>query len=495
MLRAENESQNEKKENFTAIEEMIKQEKGKKKEFTAQNMYLEIYETVNLEPQKTSIEKTSTKFSMTEDQMQKLINEGNLSPLTEREKDLTIDKVSKQYFEIFNTYRREFELETMRTDLEQDVKPSEIYADGNTSNSDFDLIHDLSVIEKILFDESSEIDFGEKFPKFNIKFVSKAEKEAIEDLFTTPAQQEEYADMIERSELTDGARDGINPLLCLDTDATLAEALESFEEQKAEEDIEDIVDYADWDENLETLDDAEIPSAKGDVWPTKYLCPDGAFFCININFEMGPPDKYAHTANCVACHVYHINQQIDKMLSKPLSPNKITGNIFEVPKCKSGFANLPVNMNIITTAVPAPRQANEDMYHQTDINAELQKIRDMFKFFSYEKTESQEEEDLGRPDPSIEDRGVRKAVTNAPPNPTITDVASRSSNITESQRQEKEEEARLKPQDTYAENQNRYFQIIFSELNTMSMYFEAMKDKFEEMKTPCNDLATKQNCT
>lgn len=499
MLHAENNSSNEESKNVTAIEDMIKKSKNKKKEFTAQNLYLEIYETVNLEPKKTSIKKTSSKFSMTEDQMQKLINEGDLSVLSEREKDLTIDKLSNQYFEIFNTYQREFELETMRTDLEQEVKPSEIYADGDTSNSDFDLIHDLSIIEKILFGKASQTDFGGEFPKFDIEFVSKAQKEAIEDLFTTPEEQEKYSESLARSEATEEAREGINPLLCLETESVLAEAINSFEEkaqtEEGIEDLDDVGDYGDLDENLETLNDAEIPSAKTDEWPTKYLCPDESFFCISIKFDVGPPESFPKTSNAVASHVHHINEDFDKMLEKPLSPNKLTGNLFEVPKCKSGFANIPLNMNIITMAVPGPKQANEDLYHNADIEKEWKKIKDAFGFFSYEKTEAKEEESLGKEDPSVEDRSVRKSVSNAPPNPTINEVVDRSREINESLRSEKAEEIRKKPQDNASENQNRYFQVIYDELNTMNMYFDAMKEKFEEMKTPCNDFSTKRNCT
>lgn len=508
MLLAQNNQQQNGEENLTAVEEMIKQVKEKKKEFTQQNMYLEIYETVNLEPQKTSIKKASKKFKMTDEQMQKMLKAGDITPLLERQKDLTLEKANDQYMEIYSTYQREMDMETMRTDLEQDTKPSEIFADGDTSNSDFDLIYDLSVIEEILFKKTSKIDFGGKFPETNIEFVSEEEKETIEELFETPADKEQGVGEEEHEAQTQKqgeeaeTQKGVDPLSCFEDDSKLKDALDSFEEESAEgdagrDDAEESADGdgIDEDGNLQKLGDAEVPSAVGDSWPKKYLCPDGAFFCIDLSFDFGPSESYSKTDNCIACHVQKINEAFDKMLEKPLSPNKISGNIFEVPKCKSAFTNLPVNMKIVSVAVPAPRQKNEDMYHQTNIDKEWQKIKELFGYFSYEKTESAEKADLEKAEPSAEDRATRKAISNAPPSATLADVTQRSSNIVSTQQKEKNEDADKKSQKTSSENQNRYFQIIFDELNTMKMYFNTMKDTYEKMKTPCNDLATKQNCT
>jgi hypothetical protein len=497
IINAQNDNGQNGESNRTAVEDMIEELKDKKKEFTAQNMYIEIYDTVVFKPKSNAIKKTAQKFSMTEEQMENMINDGDLSPLLERQQGLTLEKINSQYFEIYDTYQRELDTENMKTDLEQETKPDEIYADGDTSNSDFDLIQDLTVIEDILFKRTSNTALGGSLPELDIEFVSEDEREAREELFEEDEEQQGPGEIMQEDEMDATERDGIDPLSCLEDETGLENAVDSFEEEREAQQEEGADGEGDTDEDgeLQQLDDAEIPSAVPDEWPKNFLCPDGAFFCVDVSFDIGPSESYQKTDNCVACHVQKINEEFDKMLEKPLSPNKISGNIFEVPKCKSAFTSLPVNMKIISMAVPAPKQEKQDMYHNADIDREWQEIKELFGFFEYQKTEEAEQADLNSPNPSLDDRAANKAITNSPPNATINEATQRSSNIVATKQEEKNEDKALKSQNTSAENVNRYFQTIFGELNTMKMYFNNMKDTFEKMKTPCNDLSTKQNCT
>ncbi len=225
------------------------------------------------------------------------------------------------------------------------------------------------------------------------------------------------------------------------------------------------------------------------------LCPDGAPFCIDIEFIMKQsslgPFK-GSKSDCIECTVQKINKAFDDTLSKPLSANKLTGNILEIPKCKKSLTVLPANMKITTVAVPVPQSNN--LFSTSSIAEEWKKFNERTNPLWYQKTDKAAEEDLKKEDPSQEDRAARKAISDAGPDATLVDVQKRTQDIVTGAKKQADRETKLAKQQETSEKQNRHYSNILREITTMNLYFQSMKESFEKMKTPCSELANKAKC-
>lgn len=455
------------------VDELIEETKNQPKTAVAQNMYLELYKEINDKPQEKVVKSTSTKYKMTEDQVNKIMKDGDLSPITKNQENATIDQVFLQYKKMSNDYQSLLETENLRTELELETKPSEIFMDGDTSNSEFDILYDLTIIEVILFNEASISQFGGQFINPDFDFSDKDDEAFIDELFNRDDKKDTL--------VSQAGDDDFSALSCLVEESGLDDALSNFEENQQAEDDSESGGEGDGTE-------PEFPKAESDDWPTEYLCPDGAFYCIEISFDIKTAKVYSKSDNCIACHVQNINKALDKLLSKPLSANKLTGNLFEVPKCKSSYTNLPANMNIITLAVAPPRQANQNKYIKLNIEKEWVKLKERFNaYFNNTKTPP--------PESTVEDRSVKEALQGSSENVTIDELAVKTENRVQTTQNEVKEGVESKEKENRTELSNTEYQMAVNELEAMKQAFDTILKQFKEMKTPCTDLATKSYCS
>jgi hypothetical protein len=455
------------------IDELIEETKNQTKTAIAQNMYLEIYKEINNKPQENAAKSTSSKYKMTEDQINKVMKDGDLSPITKDQKNATVDQVFLQYKKMANDYNSALETENLRSELEMQTKPSEIFMDGDTSNSEFDVLYDLTIIEVILFNQGSTSQFGGKFIVPDFDFSDKDDEAFINNLFNKDEETE--------VDSTQTGEDQFSSLSCLIGESNLNSALSAFDENQQN-------DGQSENGTEEEPTEAEFPKAVSDDWPTEYLCPDGGFYCIEITFDIKAAKAYGKSDNCVACHIQDINKNLDKLLGKPLSANKLTGNLFEMPKCKASFVNLPANMNIITLAVQPPRQANQNKYINLSIEKEWVKMKERFNAY-FNNT------DNPPPTLTVEDRSVKEAFQGASANATIDEISIKAQERVQVAQGEVSEGIDSKEKENRTELNNTEYQMVVDELETMKKSFETILQKLKEMKTPCTDLSTKSYCS
>lgn len=460
------------------VDELIEEFKDKPQTALAQDMYLKIYKDINDKPKEQATKQVSNTYSMTEDQVNKLMQEGDLSTIVKDDENADLNAVLLQYQNIANEYQSTLETENIRSELTMETKPSEVFMDGDTSNSEFDILYDLTVIEVILFNEASTSEFGGQFNTPDMNFADEDKQQFIEELFDTTSQEQSQQGSDNESDQSFSA------LACLDEESSLDEALSEYEEQQEEANGEGSLTN---DDQEEPLNAENFPKAESDPWPSKYLCPDGAFYCIDISFDLKAAKAYGKTDNCVDCHVKKTNEALDKLLSKPLSANKLTGNIFEVPKCKSSYSNIPVNMNIIMLAVTPPRQANQDKYLQLNIDKEWIKLKERLNQFFYNT-------DDPAPETTLEDRSVKESLQAAPDNARLNEVSVQTSDRTQRTQEKVAQDAETKEQENRTELNNTEYQMVINEMETMKESFKTILTKLKEMKTPCNDIANKSYC-
>jgi len=461
-------------ENEASIENLIEEAKKAKREAVAQDMYLDVYQKLTLEPAKKAAKEAGKKLKMSGDDVNKVISEGNLGPILSKKEDETIAQLTTKYQKMYTEFYSTLETENLRSDLENKINPTEVFKDGDTSNSDFDILYDLTVIEVILFNESSISSYGGDFIMPDFDFSDPDELAELEELFG----DEEDEEIIEKEE------DEFTALECLEGDNNLQNALDAYEDSQTGADG----DGSDADDGI-IYDESGFPLAEPDDWPANFLCPEGAPFCINIEFDFKGGKVFTKSDNCIACHVQNINKEIDKMLAKPLSANKVAGNLFEVPKCKSSFTNLGANMNVITIAVPPPKQANTDMYVKLNIEKEWLKFQEAYDPFKFDTGDTEV------PEQNVQDRASRKAVSNASPDATLTEIVNKANNVVQGKTQESTSTQTVKQTGLQTEIQNKQFQTLVEELDAWKQYFDSMKEMFDKMLEPCNGLANKPYCS
>lgn len=476
-----------------AIDEVIEEAKAKKNKFLAHDMYLNIYVEVNDKPEQAATKSVAGKFGMNEEQISNIAKNGDISSLYKSSN--TLETTHQQYLKILDSYNNALATENLRTDLQQTVKPSEIFADGDTSNSDFDLIQDLSIIEKILFNESSTSKFGGTFNSPDVDTTDPDELEELADLFDDPSLLPEEEGEEEEAALEE-EKEGLDPLECFDEDDTLTSSLQAFEdEQAAQAESADGTGEEGTSGDTAGSEDEEFPKATEDDWSLDDFCPDGAPFCINIEFivkQASLGSLKGSKSDCIECTVQKINKAFDNTLAKPLSANKLTGQVLEVPKCKKSLTVLPANMKITTVAVAVPQSTN--LFSTSSIADEWKKFNEITNPLWYDKTDKAAAEDLTKENPSQEDRATREGSSNAAPDATLADVQQRAEDIVTGVKQEAARDAAITEQQQTSEKQNRHYSNILRELTTMNLYFQNMKESFEKMKTPCNELANKSAC-
>jgi hypothetical protein len=478
---------NENSKKFDAITELLKEAEKKNNKFLAHDMYLKIYEEVNKNPEKNALKKSASTLGMDPKDVQNIVKNGDLSTLTNGKKDTELETIVIRYFAVLKEYNKELSIENLRSDLESTIKPREIFIDGDTSNSDFDLIKDLSIIEEILFNEDSGTNGYSgifEMPKFN--FEDPEEKEKFNELLR--GQGETPSTSPSETKIGPKYEEGeINPLACFETDteSDLKKSLKKFENEQNQQ--KNTKNGQNNGESKQAIKDNEFPKAEKEEDVFKYLCPDAAHLCINIDFVLKEAGLAGRKPDdtCIECSIIAINKALDKLLKKPLSTNKLTGNILEMPKCKK--INLPVNMQIVTVAVPVPQSHN---HIQADIGKAWQRFNELYKPIWYKKKEDAPEENT-----NLADRQTKKAVMNASEDASLEEIQKRIEEQSKITTAEKKEEQNRAEQEAVSEKQGRYYQQIMQELNTMNLYFDTMKSTFEKMKAPCNELSKKAKCS
>ncbi|MBL4694685.1 hypothetical protein JKY72_04925 [Candidatus Gracilibacteria bacterium] len=128
------------------------------------NMYKLAYDQLIVFPENETLKELAKQYGMTVVEAEQAIN-GSVSGILSKSerKNFSQEDAFKIVAQIQKDHRDIKELFELEKDLEVGISPSEIFADGDLGNSGFDLIHDLNVIEEILFIEQSNVSVGQPF--------------------------------------------------------------------------------------------------------------------------------------------------------------------------------------------------------------------------------------------------------------------------------------------------------------------------------------------
>ena len=418
-----------------------------------QNMYLLIYSKTQSETMSNAIKETAAQYGMPPERMS-LILGGDITPILERNPLMRIPEAVTIYNQMITTYSNKRNSLDLAATVDAQIRPNEIFQDGDTGNSGFDLVNDLNNIEIILFKKNEQVTFGAPYSGGDSGTEASGSAGGSNGSGSSggsvpipvdpglgggggsgptsgsdkPADETAACDSFANNAEDKSAMflGGINPNQCFATKG-LDNALDKFDKKaKAGElpcqpkppvtegsgntaggnnggdsgiGVDVPVPVAPTAESIKP-----VPAAPPSDYDQPNLCDD--IICVTIDFVEKPATaSFDQKDNCIACHVQYINDGLQKTLSHSLIPAKATGNLGEGGLCKnaSGTALGMVGMNVNVSTVPIVTPAKDDLLTVGNITDEWNKFAKENGFWNYaQKTKRQlEAAKTGKPvDPS-----------------------------------------------------------------------------------------------
>lgn len=351
------------------------------------DLYLNVYKALKQNPASSAMKEASEKYSYTETEFCSILG-GNLQLLSTTQDENEVSNLIDLHGDMKADYEAELESAELAVEMMMDIYPKEIFANGDTSDSGFDLMYDLELIEYILFGEDSYSvgDAGD----FQGPDDDGVDGDAGGDGDEGGEEDEDEGDGDgdggagggagsgpgEETETESGAMqasedDEVNPARCVaDGDVQAAFAAALGEDYGADDEEEETGgggsgsgdgggagggsgDGSGEGESGDATGDGEGESeSRANDWT--FFWPCNEFFCIFIDFTNTKDPEYRQTDNCVKCHADYISDALDETLSVPLIPGKMSGNLLEPAMCKRSAVNGGVSLNLIPVAVPIP---------------------------------------------------------------------------------------------------------------------------------------------
>jgi hypothetical protein len=269
-----------------------------------QDLYLLVYDKVVNAPERDALKEVAKMYGLTKDEADRVVN-GSITPifnnpdissaqLTQEDAYILVKNLQDDFTELSEIFELEKEIDVS-------ITPSELFANGDLSDSGFDLVYDLSVIEEIMFLESSDNTVGLPFDdQLKSPVLLTEEDQTISDYVSTetPAAILGFQFDMNNSSETSGSAistvgdeefevEVLEEDIC-PADDSLSNALEDYYEKESEDetsvngtsddgtsDVGALADETGSSEDIATEsygEDGALKSAPADDW-SKSWCP------------------------------------------------------------------------------------------------------------------------------------------------------------------------------------------------------------------------------
>ena len=124
------------------------------------NLYKSVYKSIKVDSDRVARQRTAEHYQYSETEMTAILN-GDLGLLRRTQPQaVNYDDLLKLIDKMQTTYQKEFNKEQLHQNLFLDSYPQEIFVNGDTSDSGFDVVYDLEILELLLFGDEGTSSSG-----------------------------------------------------------------------------------------------------------------------------------------------------------------------------------------------------------------------------------------------------------------------------------------------------------------------------------------------
>lgn len=387
-------------------------------------LYMLVFGRLNYVAEDKALEEIGRSYGMTSKEAQEVVG-GSIRPIFNNPDRGSALLNQEDAYAVMESMQEEYALLYEMLQIEQElnvaVSPSEIFSNGDLSDSGFDLVHDLSVIEEILFLDVTPSSVGAPFEDAPATPYGPVVRGDVFSGYVTSSAPVatlplEVSEDGESGIVNIGDSEVAVEILGEDVcpvDSPLADALDDFAAAApdAGDDADDTPGAATGDDATDDEEaDSPAPSGGdepiaapkgqwGSVWcpgsPNAIPPDDGNFnlsqleslggvpgpfalgaadgsdetlgfsadvgLCFDIQLIKESLSSYQPGSSCIDCEIELIIKHLEDMLRHSLVPNKATGNLMESAKCKQAVSDPLIGIEFITIWNPIPTPANEDL--------------------------------------------------------------------------------------------------------------------------------------
>lgn len=479
-----------------------------------QNLYLAIYEKTVVEPEQTAMQKVGQAKGLNTVEVGEVLG-GSIEPLIQKYPRITQEQAiawARQMRELYSDY---IDTESLRNETEMGVMPIEIFANNDTSDSGFDLIADLNDIEMILFKNTTPVDinliYSGGHPSEATPLPQKFEPSSspvspypqtlvgtnkggivVGGIAGTTAEktgEEAKTGTIESysaeqlacpsdTNLDNAINDynGNHPgTLPTPSNQTGNEGNQGGPGSNGSTAVSG--DIFAINPNVEIAENKKLEPASSGNWKDNPLCTDNKRFCVEIATHSSTYNLYYPTDPCIACHIQKINEALATVVSHNLVPKKLTGNLMEMSKCKSGY-NFSQFVSINLILVPMPiitPQKMETIFGKNIVN-EFKKFVNSYTPFNIENNR---------------DKAVEIVEPQTSSETTQTEMLREIDRAIYESKIAAEKQLNNMLTSTKSSDQSEFFQSLMRELDQMKIFFESYKTLLEGINATCAVIKNK----
>jgi hypothetical protein len=500
-----------------------------------QNLYENIHQRVKNEGNDKAAERVLADRSISREELNAIIPGASTLQLMAAEGALDYSTIEARRQEIEKSFTDAKELADLEVASTMEVESTEIFANGDESDSGFDLIADLDVMETILFGvmESAPSGAGETPGSDTIDVNVGTNPDGSPKKLSRAATKkmlkgEPVPGVTEEEEEPTVPVEAVEPTPTPEEAATICPLNSSFNSAvvaaRSQERAENGGDNSNGPGaagnnngrgasgngrggngagNSGTggagagADQELTPETPGD-YSNPPACNDS--FCLKVEKIYKTDSSYQDTDNCIACHFEKINDLMKKTLDHNLVPSKATGNLMETPKCKRSIFNLKQNFILIPQPIMTP--PNDDLIVKGDMLKNLVDFWNAYKPFGCRvETEGNLTGALVcRPQRSltekVEERVFQQMQEGTPQDKAMEEIRSQ----VDAEMAEAANIMKAHSLINDAKNQASQYSVLMGEMDAMNGYFEGFMALYQQLtkgaegESPCETFLTKETC-
>lgn len=507
---------------------------------TYENIYLMIYQFLLVDTEDAALKDVAQKYGLTISEAAAVKN-GSLQPLLKAGKfkqSMTQDDLLKMAEKLQKDFTETYELYSLEQELALNSGSSEVFANGDVLDSGFDLVNDLTVIENLLFAETTaptvggplNMDFGQKKKSEDTVSYYLEEEESYPALTEAyyalelapvagnvaagseePAAGAAVLKEFDPKSLVEVSEDDVCPKEEAPLDIALSDYKEKIKEYATQEEIKNTntgeakEDEKPKSEAEKAQEEANKPLAEklktekpeswykklncdGKLWSALYGSAEATdeegknvssvqwYVCLENKIKWETYSSYVPVDNCINCELEKILAAMQKTLSHSLTPNKVTGNYMESSKCKQSMGEFsPLDIHLFLIWAPLQTPPQDDAIYGKNIFKEWNKF--------VQRTNPVATGDALKLPESLTKVATEQAYANSSSGQTMEQLIQEIESIEESMARQQANSVAQYEVGSSGEDFVAYSQAVMLQVGQMTNYFKNFTDMFKKIST------------